>query len=92
VRVLLIAGLMLTSGAYAVAQSCNPVIDGTYCATQMPKRDIQSPPDPGKSPFQSLGGDLSLGSFPGDQPGMLGGFTFQGNTSCVGLLRRTNCN
>jgi len=84
--------LSLTTGVHAVAQPCNPVIDGTYCATQMPKQDIQRPADVGKSQLQSLGGDLLVGSFPGDQPGMLGGISLQGNSRCIGFLRRTNCN
>jgi len=37
-----------------------------------------------------LGSALSAGSY--EQPAKLGTITFGGGTSCIGLLRRVNCN
>ena len=80
------------SGTAATAQPCNPVIDGTYCAEQMPKRTKPSTtqrPSAKMPPIQGVGRD----NYPGyESPATLGGITF-GNTGtrCVGLLRRGKC-
>jgi hypothetical protein len=75
----------------AATQPCDPLIDGTYCATQggrLANRTAQS--SFGMAPIQSLSGDLSLGQ---DQPATFGGISFSGNnTICIGLLRRGGCN
>lgn len=86
--------LALMLGVPAIAQSCNPAIDGTYCATQLPRSNSSARSsvsfDPIQSPMQGLGGDLSIGQ---DQPGTLGAITFRGGgTVCIGLLNRGNCN
>jgi hypothetical protein len=83
--------VMLAASAYA--QPCNPVVDGTYCASQ---------PDPDLSGDGSGSGPLAnarvgLGTDPTqpglyDQPATLGAITFGGGTSCIGLLRRARCN
>ena len=79
-------------GAAASAQACNPVIDGTYCASQPgrtaidPARAVGNAP---LSPIQGLGGDL-VG--PRDDPATLGAITFRSDgAACIGLLRRGNC-
>jgi len=75
---------------YAVAQPCNPVIDGTYCASQpIRPKSTSRPTSIGMQPVQSIASDLSIGS---DQPATFGAITFQGGGSrCIGLLRRGSC-
>ncbi|NWG23461.1 MAG: hypothetical protein HXY30_03415 [Pseudorhodoplanes sp.] len=72
-------------------QPCNPIVDGTYCATQMPQpRSPAARATSGLPPIESIGSDV----FPNqDQPGTLGAITFQGyGTRCIGLLRQSRCN
>jgi hypothetical protein len=92
-RTVLAATLNVVLGASAYAQPCNPVIDGTYCASQ---------PDPaltgggsGSDPLYSA--RVGIGTDPTqpglyDQPATLGAITFGGGASCIGLLRRARCN
>jgi len=73
----------------AAPQPCDPLIDGTYCATQGGRLS-----DRGSSinmaPIQSLSNDLSLGQ---SNPGTFAGISISGNnTVCIGLLRRASCN
>jgi len=75
-----------TSGPVALPsapQQCNPVIDGTYCAT------AGAAPPPSIAPIQSLSSDLAVGS---DPPATLGAITFNSNgTNCIALFRRMSC-
>jgi hypothetical protein len=66
-------------------QTCNPVIDGTYCASQ------GGPIGPPSMPrIQSMASDLGIGG--GDPPATLGAITFSGSgTTCIGLFRRVSC-
>ena len=67
---------------------CNPLVDGTYCASAAGSsvNGLQSPA--GIVPIQSLSSDLAIG----DPPATLGAITFSGNGStCIGLLRRMSC-
>lgn len=76
--------------ASAQREPCNPVIDGTYCAEQMPRGRATTPSAPIISPMSDFGRSIS-----GDpsSPGTLGGFSIRsGGTSCIGLLRRGACN
>jgi hypothetical protein len=85
------AVLVAAPHALAVAQQpCNPVIDGTYCATQMP-RQVPSTRRSGVtlSPIDDLGSAIS--GMP-TSPATLGGINFRGGTTCIGLLRRGACN
>jgi len=75
----------------ATAQTCNPAIDGTYCAEQMPRAS---------RPSTAPGARTMTGVRPGemftfsndDSPGTLGAITFNSDASrCIGLLRRSNC-
>jgi hypothetical protein len=77
-------------GAAGFAQPCNPVIDGTYCATLPRSRsDISTAPTRIR-PIQNIGEDFTTER---DQPATLGAITFGGNgTRCIGLLRRGSCN
>lgn len=77
-----------TSGS--ATQPCDPLIDGTYCATQGGRLSNGTAPSQARmGSIQSLSGDLSLGQ---DQPATFGGISFSGNSVCFGLLRRGNCN
>ena len=88
-RSALAAVLWLTLASSAFAEPCNPVIDGTYCATNMGPRSGTARSPTRFTPIEPIGDDFLTG---GDQPGTLGGFTFRGNgTRCIGLLRRGSC-
>jgi hypothetical protein len=81
--------LALLPFATAQQQPCNPVIDGTYCATQMPRGSASTQPRNAMSPIQDIGSAISMDS---NSPGTLGGISFRsGGTTCIGLLRRGNC-
>jgi len=86
----LVAILALLPGAVA-AQPCNPVLEGTYCAT-LPAQREQLPSRQGISfdPIQSMGKDLSpFGDVP---PATFGAISFRGDGKrCIGLLTRGNC-
>jgi len=75
--------------AEGIAQTCNPTIDGTYCAEQMSKKPggamTTSKPNP------SLGGDF-FSIVRENDPATFGAITFSGGSRCIGLLRRSNCN
>jgi hypothetical protein len=65
------------------------VIDGTYCAEQMP-RARTSPPPPMIRPIGSIGSAISTSNTPA---GTLGGISIRsGGSTCIGLLRRGACN
>jgi hypothetical protein len=82
--------LVLVLGAPVMAQTCNPAIDGTYCATQpIRKPSVSTVPNSKFMPIQSLARDISPGQ---DQPGTFGAITFRGSERCIGLLRRGACN
>jgi hypothetical protein len=83
------AVLWLVPHASAMAQNCNPVIDGTHCATQMPRGSAASRPGAAMNPIRDLGSSIS--GTP-TSPATLGGISFRGGTTCIGLLRRGSCN
>jgi hypothetical protein len=85
----LVCLLLLLPFATAQQQPCNPVIDGTYCATQMPRARTATQSAPMINPIRDLG--RSITGEP-TSPGTLGGISFRsGGTTCIGLLRRGNC-
>jgi hypothetical protein len=70
-------------------QPCNPVIDGTYCATQMPR--LPAPSTPSRiqlRPIEDIGSSIATSS---NSPATLGGISFGRGTDCIGLLRRGAC-
>jgi hypothetical protein len=75
--------------AEAFAQTCNPAIDGTYCAEQMSKRPGGAPTT--SQPNPNLGGDF-FSIVRDNDPATFGAITFSGGSRCIGLLRRSNCN
>ena len=85
---------MLTLAALApparAAEPCNPIIDGTYCATQMPKKSGYVGSTSGMKSLDDYS-RLVPSAAVGGTPGTLIGIGMQGNRSCFGLLRRTAC-
>lgn len=82
--------LTLILCAPAMAEPCNPVIDGTYCASQPPLGDTPTRSSASLTPIQSLTSDLSLAQSR-EQPATLGAITFQGSLRCIGLFRTASC-
>jgi hypothetical protein len=73
----------------AEAEPCNPVIDGTYCASQpIRTRSSSTSALTNARPFNSVANDLSLDK---ERPATIGAFVFQGGSHCVALLRRGAC-
>lgn len=87
----LICILAFVPGTAAGAEPCNPVIDGTYCASQAIRPPSSNMGSTGGLPtiensFGSIGAGIG-------QPATLGAITFQSNgVRCIGLLRRGACN
>jgi hypothetical protein len=82
--------LLLAFGAPGAAQPCNPVIDGTYCATNSGPRLGGSTSSTRIPPISSIADDISFGQ---DETATLGAITFRGGGKrCIGLLRRGSCN
>ncbi len=67
------------SNSVAPQPPCNPLYNGTYC---------DSASSNSFASISSLSSDLSGGALP---PATLGGFTFSGNTDCIGILRAMSC-
>jgi hypothetical protein len=64
-------------------RQCNPVVDGTYCAT------ARGGASQSIAPIQSLSSDLAIGT---DPPATLGAITFNSDgTNCIALFRRMSC-
>jgi hypothetical protein len=78
------------ASAAAADEPCNPIIDGTYCATNMPKNrgDVRS--TGGMKPLEDYS-RLVPSAAVGGTPGTLIGIGTQGNRTCFGLLRRSTC-
>jgi hypothetical protein len=88
-RVLLVALIIVTIlRAEGIAQTCNPAIDGTYCAEQMRRPGGATT---ASKPKPNLGGDF-FSIVRENDPATFGAITFSGGSRCIGLLRRSNCN
>lgn len=68
---------------------CNPVIDGTYCASAANSTTTALQPPAGMASIQSVSSDLGIGG--ADPPATLGAITFSGSGTCIGLFRRMSC-
>jgi hypothetical protein len=88
-RIVFVAVLMFATVTGVHSQGCNPAIDGTYCAS-VPSLNKPASATATRDVPIGLGSALSAGSY--EQPAKLGTITFGGGTSCIGLLRRVNCN
>jgi len=81
--------VLVALGTPGLAQPCNPLIDGTYCATQ--SKSTLDIPKSSTSPKLNFGDAFS--TVADNQPATLGAITFRGDgTRCMGLLRRGSCN
>jgi Protein of unknown function (DUF3551) len=68
---------------------CNPLIDGTYCATAAGGFGAGgAAPPSGMAPIQSISSDLAIGT---DPPATLGAINFSGGSTCMALFRRMTC-
>lgn len=75
----------------AQTEPCNPIIDGTYCATQMPKNRSATSPSKGMDPIRPVGGDFDW-SGSQETPGTLGSISFRGGGNrCFGTIVRSRC-
>jgi len=91
-RILLAALIIIAIAvlrAEVIAQTCNPAIDGTYCAEQMSKRPSSRASTPRSNP--NVGGDF-FSLVRDNNPATFGAITFGGGTKCIGILRRSSCN
>ena len=89
----LLAMIMLAgslTAAAAAEEPCNPIIDGTYCATNMPKNRGYVRPSGGMTPLEDYS-RLVPSAAVGGTPGTLIGIGTQGKRTCFGLLRRSAC-
>ena len=88
----LLAFIMLAGSLTATAaeEPCNPIIDGTYCATNMPKNRGYVRPSGGMTPLEDYS-RLVPSAAVGGTPGTLIGIGTQGKRTCFGLLRRSAC-
>lgn len=75
---------------HVLAQPCNPIVDGTYCAEHMAKSSRPAGSSSlGLTPIRPSGTDFI---YIPEQPATLGSITFRGNGErCVGLLFRGGC-
>ena len=88
-RILLVALTIAITLRGGIAQTCNPAIDGTYCAEQMGKRPSSAVTT--SNPNPSVGGDF-FSIVRENDPATFGAITFSGGSRCIGLLRRSSCN
>lgn len=78
----------IPAAAPLAQQPCNPVIDGTYCAEQMPRSGASARSNVTMNPIRDFG--RSISGTP-TSPATLGGISVRGGTTCIGLLRRGAC-
>ena len=88
----LLAIIMLAGSLTAAAteEPCNPIIDGTYCATNMPRNRGYVRSSSGMTPLEDYS-RLVPSAAVGGTPGTLIGIGTQGKHTCFGLLRRSIC-
>lgn len=89
VQAIATAVLLALPHAPATAAECNPVIDGTYCAEQMPRGGTRSMERSTLRPIQDIGSAMSLNQ---DSIATFGGISFGSGMTCMGLMRRGSCN
>ena len=83
--------LLLPTAAPAGEEPCNPIIDGTYCATNMPKKSgyVRSSGSSmtGLEDYSRLVPSAAVGG----TAGTLIGIGTRGDRTCFGLMRRSAC-
>ncbi|MBX9711820.1 MAG: hypothetical protein K2X60_12370 [Xanthobacteraceae bacterium] len=81
---------VVISGPCQAEEPCNPIVDGTYCATQMPKKSASTSSSRGMNPIRPLGSEFGWSSSQ-DPPGTLGSISFRGSGTCFGSIIRSRC-
>jgi hypothetical protein len=89
-KIVLAAASLVAVSSVKADEPCNPIVDGTYCATQMPKYS-SSNSSSGLRPIDDMSQLVPNSAVGGSQPATLVGVSFQGNGRCFGLLRRSAC-
>jgi len=90
--IMLLTAGCLTLGGTAHAEPCNPIVDGTYFATQMPKNTgLTSTSSSRMKAIEDMTRVVPSGSVGNSQPGTLVDISFQSKGRCFGLLRRSVC-
>jgi hypothetical protein len=85
-----LAVLFALAAGSAVAQTCNPVIDGTYCEDNIVRAAQPKAPGVRAMPGAPFGNAFSITTQ--DHPATLGAITFNSDGQrCVGLVRRFSC-
>lgn len=88
---LLTPPMLAVSMTSALAEeSCNPILDGTYSATNMPKKTGYVRSSTGMTALEDYS-RLVASAAVGGSAGTLIGIGRQGNRTCFGLLRRSAC-
>jgi hypothetical protein len=87
----LVAGWLAVSGTAKAEEPCNPIVDGTYCATQMLKKGTTTSSSGRMKAIDDMTRLVPSSSVGNTAPGTLVGISFQGGGSCFGLLRRSVC-
>ena len=80
----------LATRAVGAEEPCNPIIHGTYCATNMPKQTGYVRSTSGMTGLEDYS-RLVPSAAVGGTPGTLIEIGTQGNRTCFGLLRRSAC-
>lgn len=80
----------LCASIAAADEPCNPIIDGTYCATNMSRTRNSTKSSSGMKPLEDYSRLVPSASV-GGAPGTLFGLSMQGSSTCLGLLRRSIC-
>src|SRR3954462_9917688 len=82
------AALLLALPVSATAEACNPVIDGTYCAEQMPRAGSSARSRGSMTPIQEIG--RSIAPHP-ESIATFGSISIGRGGTSMGLLRRGTC-
>jgi hypothetical protein len=92
----IVAAAIALAPALASAQPCNPAIDGTYCAEARSRTRTNDPFQTPitMTPIREFGSAMSGGTSTSSTSsiGTFAGISFRGGTTCIGLMRRGNCN
>lgn len=82
---------LLPAAATGAEEPCNPILHGTYCATNMPKKSGQVRSSGSSMTALEDYSRLVPSSAVGGTPGTLIGIGTRGDRTCFGLLRRSAC-
>lgn len=80
----------MPTSAMGADESCNPILHGTYCATNMPKKSGYVGSNGGITGLEDHS-RLVPSAAVGGTPGTLIGIGTRGGRTCFGLVRRSAC-